>query len=446
MISPAAVQQIFEVTTPRTTKYMVHTPFPRQVAFLLQDKLEVLYGGQAGGGKSDALLMAALQYVDCPDYAAILFRRSYADLALPGALMDRAHDWLANSGARWREIDKRWEFPSGASLSFGYLETDRDKYRYQSAEFQMIGFDELTQFEETQYTYLFSRLRRLKDSKIPIRMRSASNPGGVGHSWVKKRFIDLVHPERRFIRAPLRENPHVDQDAYLIALENLDPVTRSQLRDGSWTATDENSIIKRFWFDDKILPATSDQIPWAGRKCRYWDLASTKGKKSDYTAGVLGLIGRVDSPVGNGFVVANVKRLKGTGREVENLINATAYEDGWSTPIVIEMENGASGRLLVDHYIRNVLPGFIVKGDPPTGNKITRMLPLAGQAEAGNMWLVKAAWNEEYLAEGEVLNRADTHPHDDMWDATAGAYNNLTQRKFNRSINRHPANVLLYQR
>ena len=82
-----------------------------------------------------------------------------------------------------------WRFPSGASLSFGYLDTEADKYRYQSAEYQFIGFDELTQFSESQYTYMFSRLRRLKGSSVPLRMRGASNPGGYGHEWVKQRFI-----------------------------------------------------------------------------------------------------------------------------------------------------------------------------------------------------------------------------------------------------------------
>ena len=119
------------------------------------DTEEAFYGGAAGGGKSDCLLMAALQYVDIPDYAAILFRKTYADLTLPGALMDRARDWLSGTDARWKDEEKTWLFPSGASITFGYLENEQDKFRYKSAEFQFCGFDELTQFSETQYTYLF---------------------------------------------------------------------------------------------------------------------------------------------------------------------------------------------------------------------------------------------------------------------------------------------------
>ena len=85
-----------------------------------------------------------------PGYRALLFRRTYADLTLPGALMDRAHDWLGGTAARWNAHDHIWSFPSGASLTFGYLESENDKYRYQSSELQYIGFDELTQFAESR--------------------------------------------------------------------------------------------------------------------------------------------------------------------------------------------------------------------------------------------------------------------------------------------------------
>ncbi len=124
--------------------WIPHEPTPKQAEFLLLPDREAFYGGAAGGGKSDALLMAALQYVEVPNYAAILFRRTFADLALPGALMDRSQEWLSGTEARWNERDKTWTFPSGATISFGYLEHENHKYRYQSAEFQFIGFDELT--------------------------------------------------------------------------------------------------------------------------------------------------------------------------------------------------------------------------------------------------------------------------------------------------------------
>lgn len=236
--------------------YCKQTPTAKQSAFLVRPELEALYGGAAAGGKSSALLMAALQYVGVPGYSALILRRTYADLALPGAIMDRSFDWLTDTDAKWRDKDKTWDFPSGAKLTFGYLETDKDRYRYQSSEFQFVGFDELTQFSEIQYTYLFSRLRKLEGSLIPIRMRSASNPGGIGHEWVKSRFLTTVYPNRTFVGARLYDNPHINQDQYEEALKRLDYVTREQLRNGDWDISITGGIFlpeKAHYIDIKTI-------------------------------------------------------------------------------------------------------------------------------------------------------------------------------------------------
>jgi len=231
--------------TPRLNKYIPHTPTPKQAAFLLLPQIEAFYGGQPGGGKSDALLMGALQWVDKPDYAAILFRRTFADLSLPGALMDRSKEWLIGTDARWNEQRKTWTFPSGASVSFGYLENENDKYRYQSAEFQYIAFDEVSQFSETQYTYLFSRLRRLAGSIVPLRMRSASNPPTTADGqWVKSRFVLQRTPRRPFIPSGLDDNPHIDKEEYLSSLSEMDTVSRNALFD--WFASVEGLVYMNF--------------------------------------------------------------------------------------------------------------------------------------------------------------------------------------------------------
>jgi hypothetical protein len=231
-ISPELAAQALRIPW---TRYIPHAPHAHQHAFLWLSCEEALYGGAAGGGKSDALLMAALQYVDQPGYAALLLRRTYKDLSLPGALMSRAEQWLAPTDAKWNGETKTWTFPSGATLTFGYLQTSKDKFQYQGAEFNFVGFDEATQFAEDDYTYLFSRLRRLEGSVIPGRMRCASNPGGEGHEWVKRRFVTGASREGRiFIPAQLADNPSLDQAAYLRSLLNLDAVTREQLLNGDW--------------------------------------------------------------------------------------------------------------------------------------------------------------------------------------------------------------------
>lgn len=199
--------------------------------------------------------MAALQYVDVPGYRALLLRRTYQDLALPGALMDRAAEWLRPTAAHWDETKKRWRFPSGATITFGYLQTEADKERYQGAELSFIGVDELSQWSESAYRYLFSRLRRPEGFAVPIRMRAASNPGA---QWVKERFeITRGRTEpvqwtsdgaRAFVPARIIDNPALDDAAYIPMLNKLDPVTRLQLLEGDWDVRPEGKLFQREWF------------------------------------------------------------------------------------------------------------------------------------------------------------------------------------------------------
>jgi len=229
----------------RAKSYIPHKPHAKQAEFLGLDSREALYGGAAGGGKSDALLMAALQYVHVPGYTALILRRTFADLILPDAIMARAKEWLAGTDAVWNEQRKQFAFPSGAVLQFGYLDTEKDKFRYQGGAYQFIAFDELTQFPEAWYRYLFSRLRRLKGAPVPMRVRAATNPGGIGHEWVRRRFIAKADPERPFISAKLDDNPSLDADEYREALGVLDETTRRQLEEGLWIR-DADGLVYRF--------------------------------------------------------------------------------------------------------------------------------------------------------------------------------------------------------
>ncbi len=194
------------------SQYIPHVPTPPQAAFLLLPQREALYGGAAGGGKSDALLMGALQYADVPGYAALLLRRTFAQLDKADGLVARSHEWLSGTDASWSGVHSRWSFPSGATLEFGHMQYLKDMHNYQGAAYQYVGFDELTQFLSRQFTYLFSRLRRLVGSEVPVRVRSGSNPGGEGHDWVKARYIDDTSAKRVFLPAMLADNPHLDQE------------------------------------------------------------------------------------------------------------------------------------------------------------------------------------------------------------------------------------------
>ena len=361
--------------------------------------------------------MAALQYVDLPNYSALLLRRAYTDLSLPGALMDRARAWLMPTEAHWRDHMKTWEFPSGATVTFGYLERPGDEYRYQSTEFQFIGFDELTQFTEKQYRYLFSRLRRTHAVDLPLRMRSASNPGGIGHEWVRERFIDAegLMENRIFIPASLPDNPHLDQEAYISSLNQLDPITRQQLLLGDWSARQPGNLFKREWF------LIVDELPVVrNRSVRFWDLAATPVRTNndpDWTAGV-----RVDYGADGLYYIVDVQRMRGTPAEVEALIRQTAMIDGSSTQIYIEQEPGASGVNTIHHYVTRVLPEYTVRGQRATGSKVERAGPVSSQAEVGNVRLLRGAWLGPFLDEVEAFPLGG---HDDQVDALSGAFMRL---------------------
>jgi predicted phage terminase large subunit-like protein len=418
------------------------SPHPKQAVFLLAPQLEVLFGGAAGGGKSEGGLAGFAQYADIPTYKGIIFRRTFRDLALPGALMDRAHEWWDGTEARWSSQDYSWRFPSGAILQFAYLETDKDRFRYQSAEFQYIFFDELTQFTELQYTYLFSRLRKLTSEALekmgveidlPIRMRAATNPGGVGHEWVKKRFIGtesspVRHPNRIFIPSLLKDNPSLEQETYRRSLAELDPVTRKQLEDGDWTASGRGGKFKRHWWriETSGVPRRFQYI------VRFWDMAATEAKEGDdpdYTVGTkLGL------DLNNQFWVLDVKRFRGTPAQNEKIIADTAAADGIGIDIFMEQEPGASGKIAIDHYRRNVLFGYPFRSNRATGQKEIRANPVSSAVEGGLVHLVYADWNEPFLDEHD--NFPDS-AHDDQVDSLSGAHFVITRKL--KALKRHRA-------
>ena len=238
-----------------------------QTAFLRSTADECLYGGAAGGGKSFALLLEGLRDCRNPGYRGLLLRRTYPELRK--SLMDQAHKIL--SGLATYNVEHRaWTFPGGGQLMFGALGDDRDVHRYQSAEFAYIGFDELTSFTQYQYEYMLSRNRNI--AGLRNRVRAATNPGGVGHNWVKARFIDTCPPyekrwflrdgadetvvtadtprarSRNFIPARVTDNPTLmDADpGYIARLEALPERERRTLLEGRWDISFEGLVYDNF--------------------------------------------------------------------------------------------------------------------------------------------------------------------------------------------------------
>ena len=226
----------------------------------MSDADEIGYGGAAGGGKSESLLREVLRQVHIPGYTAILFRRTYPELEL--SLIKRAREIYPRHGLISKNGGKLWVMPHAggdASIIFGHLEYDADVHKYQSAEFDVIGFDEATSFTEAQYNYMRSRVRGT-DKNIKRYTMAATNPGNIGHAWFKSRFISNKEPytkyyykkiddvevqcdehdpdamSRVFIPASVYDNPTLleNDPKYLARLKSLNEVDRKMLLNGDW--------------------------------------------------------------------------------------------------------------------------------------------------------------------------------------------------------------------
>jgi predicted phage terminase large subunit-like protein len=403
------------------------TPTPRQKAFLACNHYrEGLFGGQAGGGKSSALLMAALQYAEVPGYSALLLRRTYADLALPGALMDRAGEWLQPTAASWNSSTKTWHFPSGATITFGYLENEKSKYRYQGSELQYIAWDELTQFPLSVYTYLFSRLRKTRGGhldNVPLRVRAGSNPGGEGHAWVYERFIvgateNARTGRRLFIPASLLDNPHVDAQSYTESLAELDEVTKAQLLQGLWITDPARRPFDAEWWRRSNRYHAHDYRMSAQVVARYlsWDTAYKDGDGNDWSACT---VGELTSDYR--LLIREVWKGKLTFPHLPEAIAETAHRynhDGKLRSIIIEDKgSGTSAIQTLQHSMPRQYADMIVPFRPTT-DKMQRARQTAVWCKRGGVWMPwptdEVSWLYDFM--GELTTFPDA-VHDDQVDS-----------------------------
>ncbi len=175
-----------------TVSNIIWKPQPKQAQFMSRGEYEALYGGAAGGGKSDALIIEALRQVKIPHYKALILRKTYPQLT---ELMEKALGYYPRvyPKAKYNDTKHVWTFPSGAKIYFGSMQYAKDKLQYQGKAYDFIAFDELTHFTWEEYSYLFSR-NRPNGPGTRVYIRATANPGGVGHGWVKDRFITAGKP------------------------------------------------------------------------------------------------------------------------------------------------------------------------------------------------------------------------------------------------------------
>ena len=252
---------------PRRTLW---TPQPKQAAFMARGEYEALYGGAAGGGKSDALVVEALRQVHIPHYKGLILRKTYPELE---ELMEKSLMLYPRAfpGAKYNHSSHAWRFPSGARVLFGSMQHTRDRLKYQGRAFDFVGFDELTHFTWDEYSYLFSR-NRPNGPGTRVYIRATANPGGIGHGWVKARYVTAGPPmttlwegieirfpdghrepryrSRVFVPASVFDNPALlgNDPSYVDKLALMSPAERDALLYGSWDSFEGQVFVE--WQND----------------------------------------------------------------------------------------------------------------------------------------------------------------------------------------------------
>jgi hypothetical protein len=339
----------------KDSKVIFHANEGPQTEFLASGEKDVLYGGAAGGGKSYAMIIDPLRNCHRKAHRALILRRSMPELR---EMIDKSRELypLAFPGAKFKEVEKLWNFPSGAKIEFGFLERDADVYRYQGQAYSWIGFDEITHLPtEFSWNYLASRLRTT-DPEIQTYLRCTANPGGVGSHWVKNRYIlpsksnkSFLGKDgltRKFIPAKLEDNPYLANDGiYEQMLKSLPPIQRRQLLEGNWDVAEGAAFVE---FDPLQHIITPFELPL------HWE--RLKGIDYGYASESCCLWGTMDQNDGTLIIYRELYRKGLTGEELGAIITDMELEDPFSVSGVLDTaawaNTGTTGPTVGESLIR----------------------------------------------------------------------------------------------
>lgn len=435
-----------------------------QTDFLASSADIVFYGGAAGGGKTFALLIEPLRHIHNKEFRAVTFRRTFPQISNPGGLWDESIKLYPQLGAKSNQADMSWTWPSGAKHQFAHMQHAKNRMDWQGSQITLLNWDELPHFERIMFFYMLSRMRSTSGVKPYI--RATMNPvppddeiGGWIHEFVGWYVDDegWAIPERcgvirwfvvvndtlrwadtpqelrdtysgsepksfTFIKSSVYDNKALlaADPGYLANLMALPLVERERLlgdreRGGNWLVKPTaGKVFNRSWFE------IVDAVPDGGRIVRFWDLAASEKKLAkddpDFTAGVK------MKRIGNTYYVLDSFEERLEPAATDAAMKNVASQDGKGVGIRWEEEGGASGKR-DSRNIATMLNGYDARGIKPQGDKLVRARGLSSQALAGNVKLLRGAWNERWLTH---MHGQPDLAHDDTMDASSGAYNELS--------------------
>lgn len=443
-----------------TDKTFIAPQCGSQEVFLNTSADIVLYGGAAGSGKTAALLMDSLRNIDDPNYKAVYFRRNTTQLR--GGLWPAAKKLFGMFGGVPKEQSLEICFPSGAQISFAYMELDKHKDAHQGIEYSAIYWDEFTHYDAAQVQYLMTRMRSGAEGDSYMKCSMNPDRDHFVYDWVKPYLNDQGYPDPAkcgklryyvmdnnvmvsfwtieelyeqypleipqtytFISGTIDDNPIIDflEPKYRGKLENNTPVTVARLRYGNWDARAEGSnYFQRNWCE------VVDSYPPDSQIVRAWDLAASLPSEvkpnPDWTVGVKMAKGKDGC-----FYVCHVDRFRDRPSGVEERIVTNAETDTNKVGIFIPQDPGAAGKSYATSMIRKLAEkGFRARAKTTNKDKVTRFAPFSAAAEAGLVKIVRGTWNDAYFTELEGFT-GDGPGKDDQVDATSDAFTSLNETK-----------------